>query len=62
MTSEHTGSWIRKDRRTQSARGVVVAAGALGTNQLTITAMAERAMTAIPVKPGAQTQSPRTAR
>ena len=34
VTSEHTGSWIRKDRRTQTARGVVVAAGALGTNQL----------------------------
>ena len=34
VTSERTGSWIRKDRRTQTARGVVVAAGALGTNQL----------------------------
>jgi choline dehydrogenase-like flavoprotein len=34
VTSERTGSWIRKDRRTQTARGVVVAGGALGTNQL----------------------------
>ena len=34
VTSERTGSWIRKDRRTQTARGVIVAAGALGTNQL----------------------------
>jgi cholesterol oxidase len=34
VTSERTGSWIRNDRRTQTARGVVVAAGALGTNQL----------------------------
>jgi cholesterol oxidase len=34
VTSERTGSWIRKDRRTQTARGVVLTAGALGTNQL----------------------------
>jgi cholesterol oxidase len=34
ITSERTGSWIRKERRTQTARGVVVAAGALGTNYL----------------------------
>jgi cholesterol oxidase len=34
VTSERTGSWVRKDRRTQTARGVVVAAGALGTNYL----------------------------
>jgi len=34
VSSERSGSWIRKDRRTQTARGVVVAAGALGTNQL----------------------------
>jgi cholesterol oxidase len=34
ITSVRTGSWIRKDRRTQTARGVVVAAGALGTNYL----------------------------
>jgi cholesterol oxidase len=32
VTSERTGCWVRKDRRTQTARGVVVAAGALGTN------------------------------
>ena len=34
VTSERSGGWLRKDRRTLSARGVVVAAGALGTNQL----------------------------
>jgi len=34
VTSERSGSWIRKRRRTQTAKGVVVAAGALGTNQL----------------------------
>jgi choline dehydrogenase-like flavoprotein len=34
VTSERSGAWLRKDRRTQTARGVVVAAGALGTNRL----------------------------
>jgi len=34
VTSERTGAWLRRDRRVQSARGVVVAAGALGTNRL----------------------------
>ena|SRR5271166_119404 len=34
VTSERTGSWIRKERQTQTARGVVVAAGPLGTNLL----------------------------
>jgi cholesterol oxidase len=34
VTSERSGSWIRKRRRTLTAKGVVVAAGALGTNQL----------------------------
>ena len=29
-----SGAWLRKDRRVQRARGVVVAAGALGTNKL----------------------------
>src|SRR4051812_1601448 len=33
-TSERSGAWIRKDRRTLTAGGVVVAAGPLGTNQL----------------------------
>ena len=28
------GAWLRHDRRTLTARGVVVAAGALGTNKL----------------------------
>jgi cholesterol oxidase len=34
VTSERSGSWLRKRRRTLTARGVIVAAGALGTNQL----------------------------
>jgi cholesterol oxidase len=34
VTSERAGSWLRKQRRTQTARGVIVAAGALGTNTL----------------------------
>ena len=34
VTSERSGSWLRKRRRTLTARGVVVAAGALGTNNL----------------------------
>ena len=31
---ERSGAWIRRDRRKVTARGVVVAAGALGTNKL----------------------------
>jgi cholesterol oxidase len=34
VTSERSGAWVRKDRRTLTARGVVIAAGALGTNRL----------------------------
>jgi cholesterol oxidase len=34
VTSERSGAWLRKKRRTATARGVVVAAGALGTNHL----------------------------
>src|SRR3954454_4413322 len=34
VTSERTGAWLRHGRRTQTAGGVVVAAGALGTNLL----------------------------
>ncbi len=34
VTHEHTGAWLRRDRRTIRARGVIVAAGALGTNKL----------------------------
>jgi cholesterol oxidase len=34
VTSERSGSWVRKDRRTQTARGVIFAAGPLGTNLL----------------------------
>ena len=34
VTSERTGAWLRKDRRVVTAKGVVVAAGPLGTNLL----------------------------
>ena len=34
VTSERSGRWVAKDRRTHTARGIVVAAGPLGTNQL----------------------------
>ena len=34
VTSEATGSWLRRDRRQHKVRGVVVAAGSLGTNAL----------------------------
>jgi cholesterol oxidase len=34
VTSERSGAWVRKDRRTHTARGVIFAAGPLGTNLL----------------------------
>ncbi len=34
VTSERSGAWLRRRRRTLTARGVVVAAGPLGTNEL----------------------------
>ena len=34
VTSERSGAWLRRRRSTLTARGVVVAAGALGTNKL----------------------------
>ena len=34
MTHERSGSWLRRDRQRLTARGVVVSAGALGTNKL----------------------------
>jgi len=34
IVSERPGAWLRRDRRMHTARGVVVAAGALGTNKL----------------------------
>jgi cholesterol oxidase len=34
VTTERTGAWLRKDRRTHTAKGVVLAAGPLGTNKL----------------------------
>jgi cholesterol oxidase len=34
VTTERSGAWLRRDRHVHTARGVVVAAGALGTNRL----------------------------
>jgi cholesterol oxidase len=34
VTHEKTGAWIGRDRQTTTAKGVVVSAGALGTNRL----------------------------
>ncbi len=34
VTTERTGAWLRRDRRVHTTRGVVVAAGPLGTNAL----------------------------
>lgn len=34
ITTQRPGAWWRRDRRTFTARGVVVSAGALGTNRL----------------------------
>ena len=34
VTTERPGAWLRRDRQTFTARGVVLAAGALGTNRL----------------------------
>jgi cholesterol oxidase len=34
VRSEHPGAWLRKRRRTFTAGGIVLAAGALGTNRL----------------------------
>jgi cholesterol oxidase len=34
VTTERSGRWLRRERTTHTARGVVVAAGALGTNRL----------------------------
>ena len=37
IETEHPGAWFRKRRRTFTARGVILAAGALGTNRLLAT-------------------------
>ena len=34
VTTERPGAWFRKQRRTFTARGIVISAGAMGTNQL----------------------------
>ncbi len=34
VTTERSGAWLRRDRQVHTTRGVVVAAGALGTNRL----------------------------
>jgi len=34
VTTQRPGAWLRKDRQTHTARGVVLAGGTLGTNEL----------------------------
>ena len=43
VTTERPGAWLRRDRQTFTARGVVLAAGALGTNKLLARAQARPA-------------------
>jgi len=38
VVSERSGRWVAKDPKVHTARGVVVAAGAMGTNQLLLSA------------------------
>ena len=42
ITTEHPGAWLRRRRRTFTARGVVFAAGPLGTNKLLASLQAAR--------------------
>ena len=42
VTAERSGSWLHRGRRTLRAKGVVVAAGALGTNHLLANCKHER--------------------
>src|SRR5947209_5016917 len=44
VISERSGAWLRKDRRAHRSRGVVVAAGPLGTNQLLQRCKAKRSL------------------
>ena len=55
VTSERSGSWLRKQRRTETARGVIVAAGALGTNNLLANC---RHSGALPASPTASATGP----
>lgn len=36
VTTQHPGAWLRRDRQTHTARGVVLAGGTLGTNELLV--------------------------
>jgi cholesterol oxidase len=53
VTSERSGAWVRRRRRTATARGVVVAAGALGTNLLLANCRASGALPRISDRLGA---------
>jgi cholesterol oxidase len=44
VTTQRPGAWLKKDRRTYTARGVVVAAGSLGTNRLLLSCKATGAL------------------
>ncbi len=47
ITSERSGAWFRRRRKVQRARGVVLAAGALGTNSLLASCKLNGSMPAI---------------
>lgn len=47
VVSERSGAWFRKQRQVHTARGVVVAAGALGTNRLLQSCRASGALPAL---------------
>jgi cholesterol oxidase len=44
ITHERSGAWLRRDRRRLTARGVIVAAGALGTNRLLFSCKLRRSL------------------
>lgn len=44
LTTQRPGAWLARERRTFTARGVIVAAGALGTNRLLLACKATGAL------------------
>lgn len=57
ITHERTGAWLRHGRRRITARGVVVAAGALGTNRLLASCKARGSLPRISERLGHQVRT-----
>ncbi|MFA9273116.1 MAG: FAD-dependent oxidoreductase [Baekduiaceae bacterium] len=57
ITHDRTGAWLRRGRRRVTARGVVVAAGALGTNRLLAACRASGSLSAISDRLGHQVRT-----